>query len=848
MAAWLAGEGRMRGNSGDCKEWRRDIKRGVDYMVECKAYRGRALRIAVGIMALVLVMAGGAEATKFIRNDATGGDCTSIGDWNVATKTCTLATDLGETIQIDSDGITLNGNGNTITGSYSDIGVYLSSRTGVTIKNLNVKQFRSGISLSYSSNNTLSRNNASNNNYGIDLDSSSNNTLSGNNANSNTYKGISLSESSNNTISGNNASNNVNGLSYSGVGIDLFYSSNNTLSGNNVSKNSYQGIVLYSSSNNILSGNNANSNNYYGISLSESSNNKLSSNNANSNIYDVGIFLGSSSNNTLSSNNASNNGNGIRLDSSSNITLSGNNALDNSGDGIFLGSSSNNTLSSNNASSNNHGIWLSDSSNNVLNGNNASDNGYGIRLDSSSNNNTLSGNNANSNKGYHGVGIDLDSSSNNTLSGNNASNNGGYNGGHGIYLSSSSHNTLSGNNASLNNLDGIVLYSSSNNKIYNNIFSNTKNFWIYDSNINAWNITKTLGTSIIGSPNLGGNFWDNTDGTGFSQTCPDGDGDGVCNSIYTLDSNNIDYFPLSMNIDIDKISPANITNLTNITYAPTYINFTWLNPPDPDFSHVMLYLNGAFKTNITAPQNYYNFTGLSPDTLYELGTHTVDSSGNVNETWVNKTARTASISGTTYSISLKSGWNLISAPLNLTTWELGNETEVGDTLNVTPRNCISSIYRYNTTSKSFEKSDHFDNWGWYPATGSGSFTKLEPGRGYWVMAQQDCSLTFIGTAPSDLDIPLNTGWNLIGWYSLNEVPLGEEAVVGNPLNVTPANSLTSIYRYNATSASFEKSDHFVNWGWYPATGSGSFTKLESGRGYWVMVQNEALWKHQVQTN
>src|SRR5659263_529585 len=666
MAAWLAGEGRMRGNSGDCKEWRRDIKRGVDYMVECKAYRGRALRIAVGIMALVLVMAGGAEATKFIRNDATGGDCTSIGDWNVATKTCTLATDLGETIQIDSDGITLNGNGNTITGSYSDIGVYLSSRTGVTIKNLNVKQFRSGISLSYSSNNTLSRNNASNNNYGIDLDSSSNNTLSGNNANSNTYKGISLSESSNNTISGNYASNNVYRLSYSGVGIDLFYSSNNTLSGNNVSKNSYQGIVLYSSSNNILSGNNANSNNYYGISLSESSNNKLSSNNANSNIYDVGIFLGSSSNNTLSSNNA----------------------LDNSGDGIFLGSSSNNTLSSNNASSNNHGIWLSDSSNNVLNG-------------------------------------------------NNASNNGGYNGGHGIYLSSSSHNTLSGNNASLNNLDGIVLYSSSNNKIYNNIFSNTKTFWIYGSNINAWNITKTLGTSIIGSPNLGGNFWDNTDGTGFSQTCPDGDGDGVCNSIYTLDSNNIDYFPLSMNIDIDKISPANITNLTNITYAPTYINFTWLNPPDPDFSHVMLYLNGAFKTNITAPQNYYNFTGLSPDTLYELGTHTVDSSGNVNETWVNKTARTASISGTTYSISLKSGWNLISAPLNLTTWELGNETEVGDTLNVTPRNCISSIYRYNTTSKSFEKSDHFDNWGWYPATGSGSFTKLEPGRGYWVMVQNE---------------------------------------------------------------------------------------------------------------
>src|SRR5659263_649862 len=266
MAAWLAGEGRMRGNSGDCKEWRRDIKRGVDYMVECKAYRGRALRIAVGIMALVLVMAGGAEATKFIRNDATGGDCTSIGDWNVATKTCTLATDLGETIQIDSDGITLNGNGNTITGSYSDIGVYLSSRTGVTIKNLNVKQFRSGISLSYSSNNTLSRNNASNNNHGIWLSDSSNNVLNGNNASDNGY-GIRLdSSSNNNTLSGNNANSNK---GYHGVGIDLDSSSNNTLSGNNASNNGGynggHGIYLSSSSHNTLSGNNASLNNLDGI-------------------------------------------------------------------------------------------------------------------------------------------------------------------------------------------------------------------------------------------------------------------------------------------------------------------------------------------------------------------------------------------------------------------------------------------------------------------------------------------------------------------------------------------------------------------------------------------------------
>ena len=96
----------------------------------------------------------------------------------------------------------------------------------------------------------------------------------------------------------------------------------------------------------------------------------------------------------------------------------------------------------------------------------------------------------------------------------------------------------------------------------------------------------------------------------------------------------------------DKMPPLSITNPSLQAAGPTWLNFTWFNPPDPDFSHVMLYLNGAFITNITAPQNYYNFTGLDPDTLYELGTHTVDSSGNVNETWVNATGRTLPSSGT----------------------------------------------------------------------------------------------------------------------------------------------------------------------------------------------------------
>jgi len=39
------------------------------------------------------------------------------------------------------------------------------------------------------------------------------------------------------------------------------------------------------------------------------------------------------------------------------------------------------------------------------------------------------------------------------------------------------------------------------------------------------------------------------------------------------------------------------------------------------------------------------------------------------------------------------------------------------------------------------------------------------------MAKNDCNLTFIGTAPSDLDIPLTEDWNLVGWYSMREALL-----------------------------------------------------------------------------
>src|SRR3989338_8908740 len=85
------------------------------------------------------------KSTRFINDDATGGNCTAIGIWTASTKTCNLNQDLAETIEIESDDITLDGNGHTLTGSNTGNGIFVNERTGVTIKNITVKDFSNGI-------------------------------------------------------------------------------------------------------------------------------------------------------------------------------------------------------------------------------------------------------------------------------------------------------------------------------------------------------------------------------------------------------------------------------------------------------------------------------------------------------------------------------------------------------------------------------------------------------------------------------------------------------------------------------------------------------------------------------
>lgn len=88
----------------------------------------------------------------------------------------------------------------------------------------------------------------------------------------------------------------------------------------------------------------------------------------------------------------------------------------------------------------------------------------------------------------------------------------------------------------------------------------------------------------------------------------------------------------------DIMPPQSISNLAVADRTKNSITWSWTNPSDADFSHVILYLNGVNVAN-TSSQSY-SATGLSADTSYTLTVHTADSRGNVNTTDVSSTAKT----------------------------------------------------------------------------------------------------------------------------------------------------------------------------------------------------------------
>jgi parallel beta-helix repeat protein len=129
-------------------------------------------------------------------------DIQRIGD------TYLLKNSISGSIFVEKDNVTIDGAGYSLQGSGSGTGIGLMLKTdrlgygGVTIKNLQIKGFSTGIRFSSSSNNIISRVNITDCAYGISILSSSNNAFSENYLNNITV-GIEFVNSPNNVLTNN---------------------------------------------------------------------------------------------------------------------------------------------------------------------------------------------------------------------------------------------------------------------------------------------------------------------------------------------------------------------------------------------------------------------------------------------------------------------------------------------------------------------------------------------------------------------------------------------------------------------------------------------------------------------
>jgi parallel beta-helix repeat protein len=406
-------------------------------------------------------------------------------------------------LTIEADNIILDGAGFTLQGSGNGIGIYLPTltpdepgRSNVTIKNLQINGFNTGIKLRNSTNNAIIGCTTNS----IELFASNNNTITGNN-----FGTILLTAASkHNSIISNDIAN-------SRYGIKIEWSPTNIFRYNSIINCTYplmiddcistdEDWIQFIDSSNTIDGKLI----YYLV-------------NRNDEVFEASDFPEVRY---------------LAFVNCTRITVE-NLTLVDVLQGIILVQTTNSTITNNTVADNWYGVNLLRSFDNTIIGNNVTNNSCGIFLNGPSNN-TIIGNSITANND----GIRFDGCSNNTIIGNTLTNNK-----RGIYLYVSPNNTIVGNLIQNNSVGlefGSLYTRSSDNLIYSNNLIGNVNQVVYSYVL--WG----AGASNIWDNGTTGNYWSNYNGT-------DNDGDGVGDTPYVINENNQDNYPLIVPVNISAI-------------------------------------------------------------------------------------------------------------------------------------------------------------------------------------------------------------------------------------------------------------------------------------------------------
>jgi len=254
---------------------------------------------------------------------------------------------------------------------------------------------------------------------------------------------------------------------------------------------------------------------------------------------------------------------GISLSHESGDIVSGNTVSTNGSDsrGVYLeGSSESNTVISNNIiTTSGAGTYLTGSTdNNFVSNNISSTSGPGVFFYGAADGNNFTSNIISSTNYF---GAEISSTGGITFVNNSISSTNSI----GVRMAYDGGINFTNNNISSTNSYGVQLISSSGSLFYDNIINGTTSV-SSDGSSNSWNTALDCGTSnIVGGPCIGGNFWAQPDGNGWSQNASEcnANSSGICTSNYTIDSNNVDELPLA--------PPISLFSCGNISYSGNYV-------------------------------------------------------------------------------------------------------------------------------------------------------------------------------------------------------------------------------------------------------------------------------------
>lgn len=354
---------------------------------------------------------------------------------------------------------------------------------------------------------------------------------------------------------------------------------------------------------------------------------------------------------------------------------------------------------------------------------------------------------------------------------------------------------IRGNIIAENPVSGLSLLNMEGMRVYDNYFNNSVNTVIGSGVTGEWNVRKSPGLNIIRGPYIGGNYWAHPDGSGFSETHPDADGDGFCDESFTFDGQT-DALPLAPYTSETLV--ADFSAEPKEGPAPLTVQFTD-SSAGPVESRIWEFGDGE-KSSDTNPSHRYTSNGEYPVTL------TVSGSGKTHTTTKPAYIRVNG-NGPDFQLSLLAGWNFITAPMTLLS---GSNT--------------ASIF------SSVESDGHsiltYDGHSWIPVRKD---DKIQPLYGYWIYSKKPLTIPLYYEPVTGIaERTVLPGWNCIGTPGRNLI--SARAAMA---------SLTDhwVYLYGFSSA-LQRYDDVIIRG--SSGSSGDERMIRPGAGYWLFMEKEGI--------